>query len=322
MTNKNLGIVGFSYQVTSKDSKAPWKTDRTWGQQTSQKVEIAHGYNWSNSYHCGYGHSFIHLGEQGPFWSIVGGYTDHTSNDSSAPNLKDNEWGITTKDKYCLREGYAWDHILNREGYSRTYVYLLPEENVSNVCGLNIQSTSKDSRAQWIKTNHFGSSEGKEIKLTGSYGWSECYGEGYNWFFIYLNEEQKLVADLERKKKLDEELIRNNLENLELKRVQRKVEQLEGTIEDFGSELLAIKRKDLKQLVNNYKSKLDNSLHGYLDIFIQTNNQLAKRELLKKFDEKALKELSEKQQVINQLEDKINKLSQQAQIEVLPPAYN
>jgi hypothetical protein len=121
---------------------------------------------------------------------------------------------------------------------------------------------------------------------------------------------------------LDEELIRNNLENLELKRVQRKVEQLEGTIEDFGSELLAIKRKDLKQLVNNYKSKLDNSLHGYLDIFIQTNNQLAKRELLKKFDEKALKELSEKQQVINQLEDKINKLSQQAQIEVLPPAYN
>jgi hypothetical protein len=109
---KNLGIVGFSYEVTSKDSKAHWIVDRSWGQQTFQKIEIAHGCNWSGSYQEGYGHSFIHLGDQGPFYSIIRGYTDYTSNDSWAPNIKTEEWGTTTKDKYCVREGYAWDPIL------------------------------------------------------------------------------------------------------------------------------------------------------------------------------------------------------------------
>ncbi|WNE40681.1 MAG: hypothetical protein mread185_000138 [Mycoplasmataceae bacterium] len=332
MTKKNLGIVGFSYEVTSKDSSAHWKIDRSWGQQTSQKIEIAHGYNWSNSYHGGYGHSFIHLGEQGPFWSIVGGYTDHTSNDSSAPNLKDNEWGTTTKDKYCVREGYAWDHILNREGYSRTYIYLIPEENSSNVCGLNIQSTSKDSSAQWVKTNHFGSSQGKEIKLTGSYGWSERYGEGYNWFFIYLNEEQKLAADLERKKKLEEEklskeLAKKNLENLELKRVQRKVDQLEETIEDFGGELLEIKKLELYQLIKDAKSKLEENLHDYLDILLESPDKSsisdrAKRNLTNKLSNNELQKLLLLQHQVNHLEQRINEVQQVAQIELLPPSYN
>jgi hypothetical protein len=39
----------------------------------------------------GYGHSHIYLDNNGPFYSIVGGYTDYTSHDSSSPNIKADE---------------------------------------------------------------------------------------------------------------------------------------------------------------------------------------------------------------------------------------
>jgi len=146
INNKNLGIVGFSYEVTSKNSQSPWITERKWGRESSHKAEIAHGYNWSGRYHQGYGHSFIHLADKEPFYSIIGGYTHYTSNDSRSPNIKSDEWGIQSKDKFCIREGYSWNRFLNQEGYSRTYLYLLEREEIGNIFGSRIQSTSKDSK--------------------------------------------------------------------------------------------------------------------------------------------------------------------------------
>lgn len=195
---QNKGIVGFSYEVTNSHSTAPYITKRELGKKTAQKVEVAHGINWSEEYsgwfrsERGYGHSYIYIDDKGPFYSIVGGYTDYTSHDSSSPNVKADEWGVETGDKFCLREGYAWNHFLNQEGYSRTYVYLLQKEGINNFSGSRTQSTSKDSSCPWIENNFFGERTGKEINFAGSYGWSPQYVNGYNHFSFYVDEELRL----------------------------------------------------------------------------------------------------------------------------------
>jgi hypothetical protein len=83
-TKKNLGIVGFSYEVTSKDSKKPLVYDGNnahFGNTKGIKVQIAHGENCSDDYDQGYGYSYIFLGDTGPFYSIIGGSTFFTTND-------------------------------------------------------------------------------------------------------------------------------------------------------------------------------------------------------------------------------------------------
>jgi len=71
---------------------------------------------------------------------------------------------------------------------------------------------------------------------------------------------------------------------------------------------------------------LDENLQGYLDIFLQTNSDIAKKQLLKKIDKKELQELSDKQQEVNKLEVRLNNL-QQINKEVMeanvvsPPPY-
>jgi len=42
---KNLGIVGFSYDVTDIRSRKELTTRREVGRKTPRRVEIAHGYN-------------------------------------------------------------------------------------------------------------------------------------------------------------------------------------------------------------------------------------------------------------------------------------
>ena len=194
---QNIGIVGFSYEVTNPTSTSPWITKREFGRKTSQKVEVAHGSNWSEEYSTwftprAYGHSHIYLDNKGPFYSIVGGYTDYTSHDSSTPSVKSDEWGVEVGDKFCVREGYAWNRFLNQEGYSRTYIYLIQKEGINNFVGSRIRSTSKDSSQPWTETNFSGERTGKEIYLTGSYGWSHQYGNGYNHFSLYVDEALNL----------------------------------------------------------------------------------------------------------------------------------
>src|SRR5215210_7004485 len=94
---ENSGIVGFSYEVTNSTSTSQLKTERKLGRETAQKEKVAHGVNWSKEYSGlfgstrGYGHSHIYIDNKGPFYSIVGGYTDYTSHDSESPNEKANE---------------------------------------------------------------------------------------------------------------------------------------------------------------------------------------------------------------------------------------
>ncbi|WNE41104.1 MAG: hypothetical protein mread185_000561 [Mycoplasmataceae bacterium] len=90
---------------------------------------------------------------------------------------------------------------------------------------------------------------------------------------------------------------------------------------DFA-ETLEIKKSQFNQLISDHKSKLGKNYQYYLDIFLQRDISSVKEQLLKKFDEKTLKKLFDKQQEINDLEEKVNKLSQQNQTEVLPPSYN
>jgi hypothetical protein len=42
---ENMGIVGFSYEVTNKGSTKPRITKRELGRKTDRKVEVAHGVN-------------------------------------------------------------------------------------------------------------------------------------------------------------------------------------------------------------------------------------------------------------------------------------
>ncbi|WNE41165.1 MAG: Endonuclease MutS2 [Mycoplasmataceae bacterium] len=132
-----------------------------------------------------------------------------------------------------------------------------------------------------------------------------------------ITEKERLeneLKELSQKKQLEIDKIKKNSEE--------KITELNEKVDDLCNELLEIKKSELDKIVNEYKSKLDNNLHAYLDIFLENNSPTAKRQLLKIFDEKSLKELAEKQEAINYLEEKINKLSQQVQIEVLPPSYN
>jgi hypothetical protein len=90
---------------------------------------------------------------------------------------------------------------------------------------------------------------------------------------------------------------------------------------------LARKKSELEQLFNNCKNNLDENSQGYLEIFIQTNNEVAKKHLLKKINEKELQELFSKQQEVSQLEVRLTNLQQmgietmEANI-VLPPPYS
>lgn len=193
MIDGNMGIVGFSYDVSDIRSLKEPLTKRNIGRKTTQQFELAHGYNWSDEYCRGYGRSNIHLSKVGPFYSIVGGYTDYTSENSKSPNRKDKVWGIESNDKFCLFEGYCWNHFLNSKGYCRSYFYLTESFNPCNVLGSRIQSTSENSRSPWIETSFFGRKNEEETIWGACYGWSEKYDNGYNHFSLYYQTQNSIL---------------------------------------------------------------------------------------------------------------------------------
>jgi len=198
---KNLGIVGFSYDITDIRSRKELTTKREVGRKTPRRVEIAHGYNWSDEHWWGYGRAHAYLADIGPFYSVVGGYTDYTSENSKSDWIKGDEWGTETPDKFYIYGGYSWNPFLNKRGYSHTYFYLAERENVDNVLGGRIQVTSENSKSPWIETGMFGNKNEKEMIWGKSYGWSEQYGKGYNHFSLYVEDVSKLDDDEKEERK-------------------------------------------------------------------------------------------------------------------------
>lgn len=111
-------------------------------------------------------------------------------------------------------------------------------------------------------------------------------------------------------------------------------EQINTLIEDLkliGDDFLSKKREELATLINSIKEKLDGSLHGYLEIFLdaQTGNntiEIIKKSLHDKTDEKELNQLSALKAEIIRLEKQLTNLQNQgqqqiqiAQIIQLPP---
>ncbi|WNE41939.1 MAG: hypothetical protein AD073_000274 [Mycoplasmataceae bacterium] len=195
MENKSLKIVGFSYDVSDIRSKKTSMTKRDIGRKTTQKIELAHGYNWSDEHLLGYGRANAYKSDIGPFYSIVGGYTDYANENSSSANIKGNKWGVETIDKFCLFEGYCWNHFLNSKGYCRNYIYVIEDINSDNILGSRIQSTSENSQSPWIETSLFGKKNDKETIWGSCYGWSEQYGNGYNHFSFY-HQKQKAKEEV------------------------------------------------------------------------------------------------------------------------------
>ncbi|WNE40584.1 MAG: tRNA-dihydrouridine(20/20a) synthase [Mycoplasmataceae bacterium] len=162
-----------------------------------------------------------------------------------------------------------------------------------------------------------------------SHKYSEVWGNYRRDFYENMGHAQtkgQIMEDFryyERKLEGREKLITELVEKLSiLQNRENEIIKFYQESEELATELLEIKKNQFNQLISDYKSKLEESYHGYLEAFIEENSKIARKHLLKKFDEKALKELSEKQKEINELEEKVNKLSQQTQIEVLPPSYN
>jgi hypothetical protein len=159
----------------------------------------------------------------------------------------------------------------------------------------------------------------EKIKLNEKFLSEQSKNEVSNFSFERLKIEKESLEN--NFKELKQQ---NQLEISEIKKnCETKLIELKEVVGELANDLLDIKKTELDKLISDYKSKLEDIYHGYLDIFLETSNPTAKKHLLKKFDEKALKELAVKQQVINLLEERVNKIQeQQAQIEVLPLSYN
>ncbi|MDR1670307.1 MAG: hypothetical protein LBR43_01090 [Spiroplasmataceae bacterium] len=117
--------------------------------------------------------------------------------------------------------------------------------------------------------------------------------------------------------------------NQENKKIyQGNLAKLNEELEEISNELLEIKKSELSQLIKDAKSKLEENLHDYLDILLESPDKSsisdrAKRNLTDKINGNELQKLILLQHQINHLEKKISESSQQvAQIEVLPPSYN
>jgi|SRR6185503_6376965 len=85
-----------------------------------------------------------------------------------------------------------------------------------------------------------------------------------------------------------------------------------------GNEFLIKKKEELETLVNSIKEKIDISLHGYLEIFLDAQVgdntiEIIKRNLVNKLDEQELQQLSIKKVEIAQLEQKLTNLRNQDQ---------
>jgi len=81
----------------------------------------------------------------------------------------------------------------------------------------------------------------------------------------------------------------------------------------IGNEFLTKKKEELETLTNSIKDKIDVSLHGYLEIFLDAQAEsntieIVKKSLSDKLDEQELKKLSTKKAEITQLEQQLTNL--------------
>jgi hypothetical protein len=138
--------------------------------------------------------------------------------------------------------------------------------------GLSENKSNKDFNQEYLKL--FKENQRKIIELEQT--------------ILKLESEKKDLEDKFCEQEKQNQLIINEIKNNNESLLTKINEEAQEVI----SELLAIKKRDFEQIINDYKSRLEEVYHGYLEAFLEENSQIAKKNLLKKFDEKALKELT------------------------------
>ncbi|MDR1670629.1 MAG: hypothetical protein LBR43_02830 [Spiroplasmataceae bacterium] len=120
-----------------------------------------------------------------------------------------------------------------------------------------------------------------------------------------------------------------HLEIIEIKDTYKgHLTKLNEEIKDLTNELLIINKKELTQLLSEIKNKLDESLHDYLEILLESPEKSsisdkAKRNLINKINGNDLQKLTLLQHKVNHLERRISEMQGHcAQVEILPPIYN
>jgi hypothetical protein len=108
----------------------------------------------------------------------------------------------------------------------------------------------------------------------------------------------------------------------QLKEINLQNQSLKQELEEVNSELLAIKKTELNQLIEETKSKIDKSLWGYLKILLLSSDkndisEEARQNLNDFINGNDLQKLLLLQHKVNQMGS-----SQQARVEVLPPYYS
>ncbi|CAG8597362.1 34518_t:CDS:2, partial [Racocetra persica] len=92
---------------------------------------------------------------------------------------------------------------------------------------------------------------------------------------------------------------------------KKEIEKLCGELKVIGGELLTRKKKEFEKSAIAEKNQLDEDCQDYLEIFLSAQKgsnigKLAKKNLLKKIEEKELEELLAKKLEINKLESRLN----------------
>jgi hypothetical protein len=100
----------------------------------------------------------------------------------------------------------------------------------------------------------------------------------------------------------------------QLSRQEVQVNFLIEDLKSIGDEFLVKKKEESALLVNAIKEKLDESLHGYLEIFLDVQigdniTEIVKKSLHGKINERELRQLSTKKVEIIRLERQLTKLT-------------
>ena len=89
----------------------------------------------------------------------------------------------------------------------------------------------------------------------------------------------------------------------------------------IGDDFLTKKKEELTALINSIKEKLDEPLHGYLEILLDAQTEsniieIVKKSLHNKINEQELNQLSTKKAEIIQLEKQLTNLQNQSQQQI------
>lgn len=237
-----------------------------------------------------------------------------------------------------LRIWNSHQNRINNGLINRFYGSLKYLRNMKDLKQLGIGNTNVNSGLEYLAESKL------EIFATKWYPWgnnSEFSGK------IKEAKAEKLFAELRpyaidlKKGKYDfsawknAKLITTSLEKEQLEnQLTSQKNQIDSVIKNLkvvGNEFLIKKKEELETLVNSIKEKIDISLHGYLEIFLDAQVggnaiEIIKRSLGNKLGEQELQQLSIKKLEIAQLEKQLSNLENQvqqqtqvAQIIQLPP---